>query len=97
MELKLSVSPLQAASNNPIETRPKQVKEWLDALPLANSLESARKLADALAALNATKLAEDARLKLLELYSETAAGLLPALQRASPPGFAAKRGTPRGI
>lgn len=83
MELKLSVLPLQspAPGTPPIETRPKQVKEWLDALPLANSLETSRKLADSLVALNTTKLSEDARFKLLELFSETVRTLLPALQQ----------------
>lgn len=81
MQLHLSVPPLQSASTVQVETRPKNVKEWLDALPLANSQETARKLADALAALNATKLAEADRLKLLQLYSDTAQALLPALQQ----------------
>lgn len=81
MDIKLSVPEYQPIPNVTVETRPKHVQEWLDALPLANSLEAGRKLADAIAALNSVKLAEDARLKLLDSYRATARTLLPALQQ----------------
>lgn len=81
MDIKLSVPEYQPIPNAAVETRPKQVQAWLSALPLANSLEAARKLADAVAVLNSVKLAEDARLKLLDLYRGTARALLPSLQQ----------------
>ena len=81
MDIKLSVPEYQAIPNAAVETRPKHVQAWLNALPLANSLEAARKLADAIAVLNSVKLAEDARLKLLDLYRATAKALLPSLQQ----------------
>lgn len=81
MDIKLSVPEYQAVPNLSVEIRPKYVQEWLDALPLANSLDAGRKLADAIAALNSIKLAEDARLKLLDLYRGTARTLLPSLQQ----------------
>jgi len=81
MDIKLSVPEYQAVPNLVVETRPKHVQEWLDALPLANSQEAGRKLADAIAALNSIKLGEDARIKLLDLYRATERMLMPALQQ----------------
>jgi len=81
MTIKLSVPKHQAVAHAAIETRPKQVKEWLDALPLANALDAARKLADAIAASGTAKLGDEARLKLLDLYRQTVLVLLPSLQQ----------------
>jgi len=81
MTIKLSIPALQGASGVAVEIRPKQVKEWLDALPLANSFEAARKLADALVASRGARLGEDARLKFLEQYRHTIRVLLPSLQQ----------------
>ena len=77
MDIKLSVPEYRPIPNVVVETRPKHVQAWLNALPLANSLEAGRKLADGIAALNSIKSAEDARLKLLDLYRVTARTLLP--------------------
>lgn len=79
MELNLTLPQHAPLAPGMVETRPKQVQEWLRALPLANAPEAARKLTDALAALHSAKLAEDARLKLLEMYRISARLLLPAL------------------
>ena len=81
MDIKLSVPEYRPIPNVVVETRPKHVQAWLNALPLANSLEAGRKLADGIAALNSIKSAEDARLKLLDLYRATARTLLPSLQQ----------------
>ena len=81
MDIKISVPEYQAVPNLSVETRPKQVKEWLDALPLANSQEAGRKLADAIATLNSIKLAEDTRIKLLDIYRASVQMLAPALQQ----------------
>ena len=81
MDIKLSVPQYSPVPNLTVETRPKQVREWLDALPLANSQESARKLTDAIATINSIKLGDEARLKVLDLYRTTARLLLPALHQ----------------
>lgn len=81
MTIKLSVPTLRGASEVEVETRPKQVKEWLDALPMSNSFESARKLIDAIAASRGAKLGEEARLKLLDQYRQTVRVLLPSLEQ----------------
>lgn len=81
MDIKLSVPRYTPVPNLTVETRPKQVREWLDALPLANSQESARKLTDAITTVNSVKLGDEARLKLMELYRVTARLLLPALHQ----------------
>lgn len=78
MTIKLSVpTPEQ---NLTVETRPKQVAEWLTDLPLSNLNEASRSLLDGLSALNRSKVAEDTRLKLLELFRATVASLMPALE-----------------
>lgn len=81
MTIKLSVPALRGVVNAEVETRPKQVQEWLDALPMANSLDAARKLADAIVASRGAKLSEDARLKLLDQYRRTVRVLLPSLEQ----------------
>lgn len=81
MDLKLSLPQHAPVPQIIIETRPKQVQEWLRALPLANAPEAARKLTDALAVLHSAKLTEDARLKLLEMYRISTRLLLPALHQ----------------
>ena len=81
MEIQLSVPEYAAVPNLSVETRPKQVKEWLEALPLANSQEAGRKLADAIAVLNSIKLAEDTRIKLLDIYRTSVQMLSPSLQQ----------------
>lgn len=81
MDIKLALPQYPPVPHLTVETRPKQVKEWLDALPLANSQDAGRKLADAITTVNSVKLGDEARLKLLELYRDTARMLLPALQQ----------------
>lgn len=81
MELKLALPSYQSIPKAGVETRAKQVQEWLDALPLANSQEAGRKLADAIAALNSVKLGEETRCNLLEHYRATVCKLLPSQQQ----------------
>lgn len=79
MPINLAVPALH--ENAPaVEIRPKQVQEWLDALPLANVGDAARRISDALATLNRTKVAEESRLKLLEQYRATIQALQPSLE-----------------
>lgn len=79
MTIKLSVpAPEQ---NLTVETRPKQVAEWLAKLPLTNLNETTRVILDALSAMNRSKVAEDTRLKLLELFRATITNLMPSLEQ----------------
>lgn len=81
MELKLSLPTYPPVPQFVVETRPKQVQEWLQTLPLANTHEACRKLADAIAAVNSVKLGEEARCNLLEIYRVTANQLHASLQQ----------------
>ncbi|MEO1767363.1 hypothetical protein [Thiobacter aerophilum] len=81
MTLKLSIPALSRPSGIVLETRPRQVKEWLEALPLANGFEAARKLTDALVASRGVRLSEEARLRFLGQYRQTIHALLPALRQ----------------
>lgn len=81
MSLKLATPVPDQTANNTVETRPKQVAEWLERLPKANLFEAGRTLRDALSALNRQKLGEDARLKLLELYRATIMDMLPGMEQ----------------
>ncbi|MDD5403514.1 MAG: hypothetical protein PHZ14_03140 [Sulfuricella sp.] len=79
MTIKLSIpAPEQ---NLTVETRPEQVAEWLDTLPHANLNEAARAILDTLSAMNRSKVAEDTRLKLLELYRASITRLMPSLEQ----------------
>ncbi|MDP2783972.1 MAG: hypothetical protein Q8O38_05180 [Sulfurimicrobium sp.] len=79
MSIKLSVpAPEQ---NLTVETRPKQAAEWLAALPLTNLNEASRAILDTLSAMNRSKVADDTRLKLLELYRATITNLMPSLEQ----------------
>jgi hypothetical protein len=78
MTIKLSTPGLE--QNLIVETRPKQVAEWLATLPLTNLSDSSRSVLDALSALNRSKVPEDTRLKLLELYRTTIVSLASALE-----------------
>ncbi|BCB28070.1 hypothetical protein SKTS_29560 [Sulfurimicrobium lacus] len=79
MTIKLSVpAPEQ---NLTVETHPKQVAEWLEALPLTNLNEASRAILDTLSAMNRSKVAEDTRLKLLELYRASITNLMPSLEQ----------------
>jgi hypothetical protein len=62
-----------------LEIRPKQVKAWIEALPLAQSVEAARKMADHLAALNRARIDLEARLQILDAYRPFAATTLEEL------------------
>ncbi len=80
MPLKLAVPAADRSANLTVETRPKQVKEWLDMLPMGHPFEASRTARDGLATLNRQKVAPDQRLKLLELYQATIHNLVPAVE-----------------
>ncbi|MGH8751385.1 MAG: hypothetical protein ACREUV_06740 [Burkholderiales bacterium] len=80
MPLKLSLPPPGEGLQLKAETRLKQLKAWLEALPLANVTEAARSVSDALSSLNRIALGDDARFKLLELYGPAIDNLVEELQ-----------------
>ncbi len=80
MTLKLSLPESSAGLQISADTRPKQVKAWLEALPLANIAEAARSVSDALVSLNRLPLDDDLRLRLLELYAPAIDNLVTELQ-----------------
>ncbi len=80
MPLKLSLPETGEGLQLKAEIRPRRVKAWLEALPLANIVEAARSVSDALISLNRTPLEADTRLKLLELYTTAIDNLVPELQ-----------------
>ncbi len=80
MPLKLSLPETGENLQLKAETRPRRVKAWLEAMPLANIVEAAHSISDALISLNRTPLDAGTRLKLLELYSAAINNLVPELQ-----------------
>jgi hypothetical protein len=62
-----------------LEIRPRQVRAWIESLPLAQTIDAARKMAEHLAALNRSKIDLDDRLQILEHYRPFAATVLDEL------------------
>lgn len=62
-----------------LEIRPKQVKAWLDSLPIARAVEAGTKLILHASALNRAKVDLDVRLQILEIYRPFAATLFDEL------------------
>lgn len=79
MTLELSLPPDRTAPPKDLEVRPRQVKAWLQSLPLAQCLEAAKKICPHLAAVNRAKLDLDDRLQILEAYRPIAAVLFDEL------------------
>jgi hypothetical protein len=63
-----------------LEIRPKQVKAWIESLPLAQSVEAARKMSGHLSALNRAKIAPEDRVQILETYRTYAGTVLEELE-----------------
>lgn len=78
MPLQLA-TPERSAPPKDVEVRPKAVKAWLDSLPLAQSLDSARRMGSHLAAVNRARLDPEARTQILEAYRDIAATALEEL------------------
>ncbi|MGZ5101598.1 MAG: hypothetical protein ACXWGX_13390, partial [Usitatibacter sp.] len=62
-----------------LEIRPKQVKAWIDSLPLAQGIDTSKKLCVHLAAMNRALFDLDDRVQILEIYRPIAAVLLEEL------------------
>src|SRR6185369_7247964 len=60
--------PVRTAAPKDLEIRPKQAKAWLEALPLAQSIEAAKMIRVNLVALSRAKVDVDDRLALLDAY-----------------------------
>jgi len=78
MPLDLSV-PVRTAPPKDLEIRPKQAKAWLEALPLAQSLEAAKMISVHLVALSRAKMDVEDRLALLDAYRPISAVILDEL------------------
>jgi hypothetical protein len=78
MPLALAV-PDRAAPSRELEVRPRQVKAWIDSLPLAQSVDSARKMSMHLAQLSRAKLDTETRLAILDAYRGPAGTALDEL------------------
>src|SRR6187431_1983844 len=72
-------TPDRAAPPKDLEVRPKQVEAWIDSLPLAQSMDSTRKMCVHLAQLNRAKVDTDTRLAILDAYRAPAATALEEL------------------
>ncbi|MBI3899613.1 MAG: hypothetical protein HY308_15150 [Gammaproteobacteria bacterium] len=87
--------PARRVSGWVAETDPKYAQAWLDALPLANSNESAREIYQALYTINRLDLRVQTRLELMMLYepavNTVCAGLHLHLAHAAPPLSVKKR------
>jgi hypothetical protein len=70
----------RAAPPKDLEIRPKQVKAWIDSLPLAQTVDSARKMCAHLEGLNRAKVPADDRAAILEIYRVHAGTVLEELE-----------------
>lgn len=81
MAVILSVPAERSAPPKDLEVRPKQVKAWLESLPLArSSAEAGRTLIAHLAAVNRAKIDADDRAQILEAYRPVAHVLLEEME-----------------
>jgi hypothetical protein len=80
MTATLTVPAARGAPPKDLETRPKQVKAWADALPLAQSADVARQVRDHLAGLNAAKIDADDRVQILQNYRPIVSVVLEELE-----------------
>ena len=80
MQLNLALPAPDPSRSHLAETRPKHLQIWLERLPVANLHESAQALLLSLAAQNRQVLADDTRLKLLELCRVTVHSLASTIK-----------------
>ncbi|MEO7742298.1 MAG: hypothetical protein ABIR98_05145 [Usitatibacter sp.] len=76
----LSIPHERTAPGPELETRPKQVKRWIESLPPDATFETGRQLCRQLAKLNRVKLESDSRLLILNAYEPVAAPMLQELE-----------------
>lgn len=80
MPLELPVPANRAPPPKDLEIRPKQVRAWLDALPLAQAQEAARKILAHVTALNRARVDTDDRLQILEAYRPIARTMMEEME-----------------
>lgn len=76
---RLRTPPERSAPPRELEIRPKQVKAWVESLPLAQALEAATRLTAHLSAINRAKIDLDARVEILESCRAIASTVLDEL------------------
>ncbi len=69
----------RAAPPKDLEIRPKQVKAWIESLPLQQGAEATRQLGTQLVALNRVRLDPETRIQILDIFRPVAAALLEDL------------------
>ena len=69
----------RSAPPRDLEIRPKQVRAWIESLPLAQSLDTAKKLVTHLVAVNRAKVDVDDRVQILDIYRPVANTVLDEL------------------
>ena len=79
MPLALSIPADRTAPPKDLEVRPKQLKAWIESLPLQQTLEAGRRMLQHLVAVNRAKLDTDARLAILDVYRPYATTVLEEL------------------
>lgn len=80
MPLSLQVPAARTEPGKDLEIRPKQVKAWLDAMPMAQPVDPARKVLAHVSALNRSKVDTEIVLQILDVYRPTMAVLLEELE-----------------
>ena len=80
MSLDLAFPAERTAPAKDLEIRPRQVKAWIETLPLQQSLEGCRALNAHLAAMNRARFDLDDRIQILEIYRPFAAVILEELE-----------------
>jgi cyclic-di-GMP-binding protein len=78
---ELTLPDMQTPSG-PVETRAKEVQQWLSSLPLADSLATSQQLFHTLHALNRMPLEAKVRLEIMELYHRPVSAVTSSLQNA---------------
>jgi hypothetical protein len=79
MPLDLRVPAERAAPPKDLEIRPRQVKAWLESLPLGQSFDAARQVIRHLAALNRSRVDLEERVEIMEIHRPIAGVLLEEL------------------
>jgi hypothetical protein len=80
MPLALTLPPIDAAPESPLETRPSKVAAWLEATLKRDPVAATRMIADELAETNRVPVGDSRRLELAELYWKSANDLWPQLE-----------------
>src|SRR5207245_4610226 len=81
IETDFTLPPLQEGLPHRPDIKPAKVKVWLEELPRVPVGDTARSIADALAALNRVRVAASLRLQVMELYNDAADRLWSPLRR----------------